>query len=684
MCNLMLVSRGMLLTGTPWRGKIGLWILHSYVNAVCISMRDQSPTVLYTNLSQRESKYSQRQLNSRAIELARAIMNPSPFNNWLHAYKERLETSEIVGASSEFVRERLKALFVQDPPLGTISETSDQISFKMMDTDLFIRCINFDGRYVEHDSALAAFKKQVQVRENVITLNTHVRMMDSDHIMQTLEQVREEPFARMPPPLSVEQASDTQTSRIETIELDLRGKRLFSQNELLVSVPSGIPFDKNLQTFFSFPKSVNTSSVLSFPIFHPSYNRAHIATLDYRTLFNLSDDSNAAECWSRYKQVIVVRPDDREFEEYRRRWGATHVIVAMPEVMSYGQENKEQSVQGGGIGYARLFIQRFVHWVELDHCWIIDDNIVLFRELTVGGYWRVTDALHALKRIEDMVLHISNPLREWEGADFDQILHIGEFRQHSNGAPISMESPLHEFTGDIDQFALIGLARAINGTDIVKNHWLNTRAVYSCYLLNVKTTMSKKIEFPPRPTLEDVEFNTLCKEADLFTVKSQVLWYQKGKVKSMSKGIRDFSFQEFIAYDMPTDEDAPDHTWDDVRILVNLVKTTSIEFHIDRWILATGGKSRDPQNIKDVDNPSYALHLVDSSYCAIITTPRHMFDVTARQQNSILNCYAFEDFEFNVQYSNAPVVMICSNSHKRKTPSTPEDTVSPTKFRKTE
>ena len=120
---------------------------------------------------------------------------------------------------------------------------------------------------------------------------------------------------------------------------------------------------------------VNTRTLHTW-IFTPSFRRCRDASVNYmHTMVQVTEDNRRKECY--YQHFLVVRQQD--FSAYCCNWDQTHVIIQLP----YNMEGTDNSinVESGGIGYARLFIQKFARHYHQSHIFMIDDNIPNVQEL---------------------------------------------------------------------------------------------------------------------------------------------------------------------------------------------------------------------------------------------------------------------------------------------------------------
>ena len=113
-------------------------------------------------------------------------------------------------------------------------------------------------------------------------------------------------------------------------------------------------------------------------VFTCSYNRHASACLNREHVMQpLSGGAPDSGGIARYVQVLVVREGQRE--DYSKRYGGSHVIVALPNTLRFrympGTPPLELCADVGGIGYARLFCQLLAYSMGLPEIWMLDDNV---------------------------------------------------------------------------------------------------------------------------------------------------------------------------------------------------------------------------------------------------------------------------------------------------------------------
>ena len=149
-------------------------------------------------------------------------------------------------------------------------------------------------------------------------------------------------------------------------------KKYLHPDECKKSIPQGDPQSLSFTQLHDYDdqqQEKDDPRILNTWIFTPSYRRAGEASVNYyHTMV-----SGGEKCY--YTQFLVVRQE--EFKKYIEYWGRTHAIIALPDNIPGISED----VNSGGIGYARLVIQRLAQQWNLDQIFMIDDNFVSIHEI---------------------------------------------------------------------------------------------------------------------------------------------------------------------------------------------------------------------------------------------------------------------------------------------------------------
>ena len=262
---------------------------------------------------------------------------------------------------------------------------------------------------------------------------------------------------------------------------------------------------------------VGNAPTLLYWIFHPSHrDDPRKCTLNYHHV--MQEKGKVVN----YVQVAVVRSE--KFEAYRSTWGKILAIFQLPEAMP----NCELGPSEGGVGYARLFIQKLAFALNLEYVFVIDDNVAVMSQTVIS-----TDDQFAS---DEVVLTDDRGLMKMERCSFFKPLtHLQKIAEGKDTPPHSLEPypfkdpldcqqfPLYRYTGPAklfndkqhESYGVLGLLRS---APRAVNPFSKTQ-VYAAILLNVKSTMEKGVFYPPWPCWEDLRFNDDCDKEGLWVVK---------------------------------------------------------------------------------------------------------------------------------------------------------------------
>ncbi|PFX11991.1 uncharacterized protein LOC111318964 [Stylophora pistillata] len=302
----------------------------------------------------------------------------------------------------------------------------------------------------------------------------------------------------------------------ENVKVDIDGIRV----TVRCSLPSNCPSFTQLQEKLASAKSQEDSLTLPYWIFHPSHRSdPRKCTLNYHHVMKEGDSV------ANYVQVVIVRKE--KFEAYRSTWGKVLVILQLPESLP----NCDLAPDEGGIGYARLFIQKIAFSLELEYVFMIDDNVAMMSEAEFP-----TDDMSGKER---KVLRDDNGVMKMARCTFlKPLTSLQKIAQGRETPPIVDEEyephplkddfeaqgfPLYTYSGPAKLFrdkqhgsyGILGLMRSIPRA---VRPFAKTQ-VYAAVLLNVKSTVEKGVFYRPWPCWEDLRFNDDCDKAGLWVVK---------------------------------------------------------------------------------------------------------------------------------------------------------------------
>ena len=296
------------------------------------------------------------------------------------------------------------------------------------------------------------------------------------------------------------------------------------------SVPSSCQPYSHLLQYLKNPRSTNESSAsvdwvagvgntptLPYWIFHPSHrDDPRKCTLNYHHV--MQEEGKIV----RYVQVVVVRKD--KFEAYRSTWGKMLAIFQLPQAMP----DCELGPSEGGVGYARLFIQKLAFALNLEYVFVIDDNVAVMSQAVF-----TTDDQFASGEV--VVRNDHGVMKMERCSFFKSFTHLQKIAEGKDIHPHSLEPyplkdpldgqrfPLYRYTGPAklfgdkqhESYGVLGLLRSVPRA---VNAFSKTQ-VYAAILLNVKSTVEKGVFYRPWPCWEDLRFNDDCDKGGLWVVK---------------------------------------------------------------------------------------------------------------------------------------------------------------------
>ena len=271
---------------------------------------------------------------------------------------------------------------------------------------------------------------------------------------------------------------------------------------------------------------------LSYWIFHPSHrDDPRKCLLNYHHV--MQEESQVVG----YLQVAVVRSE--MFQAYKSTWGKVIAIFQLPDELP----NCERGPSEGGVGYARLFIQKIAFALKLEYVFVIDDNVALMSEAvfrsdegTTTGQSVVRDENGVMKMERCSFLKPLTYLQKIASGKGNPPNERIQYEPHPlKDQPEGQQFPLYTYTGPAKLFGdspfrsygVLGLLRSVPKSI---RPFAKTQ-VYAAVLLNVKSTVEKKVFYRPWPCWEDLRFNDDCDKADLWVVKCNRFLFHKVQYK---------------------------------------------------------------------------------------------------------------------------------------------------------
>jgi hypothetical protein len=246
-----------------------------------------------------------------------------------------------------------------------------------------------------------------------------------------------------------------------------------------------------------------------FWIMTPSSGRHDSAKLNLQ--HTMVKTENGEETPVAYVHIIFVRQD--EFELYCSKWQHSHAILTLPSQL----EDCDETVDSGGIGYARRFIQNFCQKLGIKNYLQNDDNI--------RGYWSYKmDENNVLIRngdngllvpIETTLYEILNIFTEQSKCESKSFEFGCDYEQH-------VEHPkplLGSYTGPWTNFGVLGMRKFRHTSyKVCQNPFLKTHVTSSVFF-NGEQLEKKGVKFQAWPYREDLQFNCDAAAEDLEVLK---------------------------------------------------------------------------------------------------------------------------------------------------------------------
>ena len=267
-------------------------------------------------------------------------------------------------------------------------------------------------------------------------------------------------------------------------------------------------------------------------IFHPSHrDDPRKCLLNYHHALQNGNKEKT------FFQVAVVRRE--KFQDYVSTWGKMLLIFQLPDQLPMEGEDENVGPSEGGIGYARRFIQQMAFALNLEYVFVIDDNVAVMSEalLSPGEPATCNDAV---VRNDNGVMQME-PCSFWRPLNYLQRIVRGEdeppdVRKQYEAHPLTEEFrlqnfPLYTYTGpaklfgnkEHESYGVLGLLRSVPNA---VRPFAKTQ-VYAAVLLNVKSTVEKRVLYRPWPCWEDLRFNDDCDKEGLWVVKCNRFRFHK-------------------------------------------------------------------------------------------------------------------------------------------------------------
>ena len=225
------------------------------------------------------------------------------------------------------------------------------------------------------------------------------------------------------------------------------------------------------------------------------------------------------------------------------------IIFQLPNQLPMEGEHEDVGPSEGGIGYARRFIQKMAFALKLEYVFVIDDNVALMSEAQLSPGEPATSN-DAVVRNDKGVMRME-PCSFWKPLNYLQRIVRGkneppDVRKQYEAHPLTEEFdrqdfPLYRYTGPAklfgdkqhESYGVLGLLRSV---PIAVKPFAKTQ-VYAAVLLNVKSTVEKRVLYRPWPCWEDLRFNDDCDKEGLWVVKCNRFLFHKVQYNDWIKSL---------------------------------------------------------------------------------------------------------------------------------------------------
>ncbi|CAH3029665.1 unnamed protein product, partial [Porites evermanni] len=268
-----------------------------------------------------------------------------------------------------------------------------------------------------------------------------------------------------------------------------------------------------------------------FWIFHPSHRDDPC-----KCLLNYHHALQHESMEITYFQVAVVRSE--KFQDDVSTWGKMLVIFQLPDQLPMEGEDEDVGPSEGGIGYARRFIQEMAFALKLEYVFMLDDNVAVMSEALVSSRGPAT-CNDTVIRNDDGVIRME-PCSFWRPLNYLQKIVRGkdeppdvkkQYEAHPLTEEFDRDFPLYRYTGPAklfgdklhESYGVLGFLRSVPNA---VRPFAKTQ-VYAAILLNVKSTVEKRVLYQPWPCWEDLRFNDDCDKEGLWVVKCNRFRFHK-------------------------------------------------------------------------------------------------------------------------------------------------------------
>ena len=464
----------------------------------------------------------------------------------LYYYKEPDSSDEIMANES---MERTEAKNWEYPYWKTIQEAPS-----LLEKPVVPGKYSFGGCFYTHDCKESPFILMKSVGLQAFKSSRHYLKTDGEHDVRSWHWYHFENCSECGRLLQGQEPC------LQTILVDLDGKSISVECSIPASrAPyshlrkhfSGIGSGEEGLSRGSWAPQENDVPTLPYWIFHPSHrDDPRKCLLNYTHV--MKEENRVITC----VQVAVVCR--RKFQAYKATWGKVLAIFQLPEEMPSCEVGPEE----GGIGYARLFIQKIASALNLEYVFVIDDNVAMMSEAVFTSCTQTPSNAKVLRDDNGVIkmerCSFFKPLSYLQKiAEGKEMLpNFGEYQgPYPLEGNFAKQFPLYLYTGPAKIFAenhhgaekhhesygVLGLSRSVPR---MRDSFAKAQ-VYAVILLNVRSTVREEVFYRPWPCWEDLRFNDDCDKAGLWVVKCNRYHFLKVQYKDW---IQNLSFPSIFQW----------------------------------------------------------------------------------------------------------------------------------------
>ena len=256
-------------------------------------------------------------------------------------------------------------------------------------------------------------------------------------------------------------------------------------------------------------------------IMTPSFERAEIARLNWNHLML----KNAEDLDSFVPFIFVAFVKRGLFESYKQQWAGTIAIASLPEEM----DGIEESVDNGGVGFSRRFIQIFCSKLNIDRFFMADDTILYLKQGFLNEECELSMENISLLGLFDHIKKI--------GSDSYEIPteHQKDFEPHRD-TKSPQRTKICAYSGPLKNFGIIGFRKTRGCRTSFKSFFSKSHCTSFLYLNN-EALVKNEVFFQPWKCWEDLHLCNDAETANLIVVKMKLFEFTKVNVKSQLRDL---------------------------------------------------------------------------------------------------------------------------------------------------